>query len=163
VADSVPSAAVYGALHIRAAVVAGRDGKADTAWDHLGEDRRAARQVPEGVYLGTAFGLPPVHIHSLAVAVELGDSPAAVERAAAWHPPTTLPAERRSHYIDLARAQLRLGHQQDTYLGLRGARQMAPQHVREHPQVREPLSALLRTHRSPDDRLLEFAAWAHAR
>jgi transcriptional regulator with XRE-family HTH domain len=161
---SAPSAAAYGALHMRGAVVAGRAGKPDTAWDHLGEAQRAARQVPEGVYLGTAFGPASVRIHELAVAVELGDSPAAVERAAAWHPPATLPAERRSHYyIDLARAQLRLGHHQDACLGLEAARQVAPQHVREHPQVRQTLSALLRTHGSPDDRLMELAAWARAR
>jgi hypothetical protein len=35
-ADSAPVAAAYGALHMRAAVVAGRAGKADTAWDHPG-------------------------------------------------------------------------------------------------------------------------------
>lgn len=163
-ADSVPAAAAYGALHMRAAVVAGRGGKADTAWDHLAEARRASRRVPEGVYFGTAFGSASVRIHDLAVAAELGDSPAAVERAAAWHPPTTLPAERRSHYyIDLARAQLRLGHHQDAYLGLEAARRAAPQHVREHPQVRRTLSALLRTHGSPDDGLLELATWARAR
>jgi transcriptional regulator with XRE-family HTH domain len=162
--ESALSAAAYGALHMRAAVVTGRAGKADTAWDHLAEARRAARQVPEGVYFGTAFGPTSVRIHDLAVAVELGDIPAAVELAAGWHPPATLPAERRSHYyIDLARAQLRLGHHQDAYLGLEAARQAAPQHVREHPQVRRTLSALLRTHRSPDDGLLELATWARAR
>ncbi|MFD5089203.1 helix-turn-helix domain-containing protein [Amycolatopsis thailandensis] len=161
---SASSAAAFGALHMRAAVVAGRAGKPDAAWDHLGEAHRAARQVPEGVYFGTAFGPASVRIHELAVAVELGDSPAAVERAAAWHPPSHLPAERRSHYyIDLARAQLRLGHHQDAYLDLEAARRVAPQHVREHPQVRQTLSALLRTHGSPDDRLLELAAWARAR
>ncbi|MCK2238214.1 MULTISPECIES: helix-turn-helix transcriptional regulator [unclassified Crossiella] len=161
---SASSAAAFGALHMRAAVVAGRAGKPDAAWDHLGEAHRATRQVPEGVYFGTAFGPASVRIHELAVAVELGDSPAAVERAASWHPPGHLPAERRSHYyIDLARAQLRLGHHHDAYLGLEAARQVAPQHVREHPQVRQTLSALLRTHGSPDDRLLELAAWARAR
>ncbi|WP_232285659.1 hypothetical protein [Saccharomonospora marina] len=161
---SASSAAAFGALHMRAAVVAGRAGKPDAAWDHLGEAHRAARQVPEGVYFGTAFGPASVRIHELAVAVELGDSPAAVGRAASWHPPSHLPAERRSHYyIDLARAQLRLGHHQDAYLGLEAARRVAPQHVREHPQVRQTLSALLRTYGSPDDRLLELAAWARAR
>jgi transcriptional regulator with XRE-family HTH domain len=164
VADSTPAAAAaFGALHMRAAVVAGRAGKRDSAWDHLDEARRVAWKVPEGVYFGTAFGPASVRIHELAVAVELGDSPAAVERAAAWHPPADLPAERRSHYfIDLARAQFRLGHYQDAQLGLEAARRAAPQHVREHPQVRDTLSALLRTHGSPDNRLLELAAWARA-
>jgi hypothetical protein len=149
---------------MRAAVVAARAGKADTAADHLGEARRAARGVAEGVYLGTAFGPASVRIHELAVAVELGDNPAAIERAATWHPPATIPAERRSHYyIDLARAQLRLGHHQDACLGLDAARTAAPQHVREHPQVRQVLSALLRAHGAPNDRVLALAAWARAR
>lgn len=163
--DSEPStAASYGALHMRAAVVAGRAGKPDTARDHLDEARRAARQVPEGVYLDTAFGPISVRIHELAVAVELGDSPAAIQRAANWHPPDQLPAERRSHYyIDLARAELRLGHHEYAYICLETARRIAPQHVREHPQVHQTLSALLRTHRSSDEGLLRLAAWARAR
>lgn len=149
---------------MRAAVVAGRVGKPDTAWDHLEEARRAARRVPEGVYLGTAFGPSSVRIHELAVAVELGECPAAVQRAAAWHPPDQLPAERRSHYyIDLARAELRLGHHHNAYLALHTARTLAPEHVREHPQVRQMLSTLLRTHRTPDDGLVKLAAWARAR
>jgi hypothetical protein len=163
-AHSAPSAAAYGALHMRAAVVAGRAGKPHTARDHLNEARSAARAVPDGIYFGTAFGPSSVRIHELAVAVELGDSPAAVERAAAWHPPEHLPAERRSHYyIDLARAQLRLGHHEDAHLCLHTARRIAPLHVREHRQVRDMLATLLRTHRSPDDRLLGLAAWARVR
>lgn len=135
--DSVSAAASYGALHMRAAVVAGRAGTSDTAWSHLDEARRAAQGVPDGVYFGTAFGPSSVRIHELAVAVELGDSPATVQRAAAWHPPRHLPAERCSHYyIDLARAQLDLGYHEDAYLCLETARQVAPQHTREHPQVR---------------------------
>ncbi len=93
--DSASAAASYGALHMRAAVVAGRAGKSDTAWDHLDEARRAARQVPDGVYLGTAFGPSSVRIHELAVTVELGASSARVHHAATWHPPRHLPAERR--------------------------------------------------------------------
>jgi transcriptional regulator with XRE-family HTH domain len=163
-AGSAPATAAYGALHMRAAVVAGRAGKSDAAWGHLREASRAAQWLPEGVYLGTAFGPASVHIHELAVAAELGDSPAVVERASGWHPPATLPAERRSHYyIDLARAQLQLGHPQDACVGLQAARRIAPQHVRAHPQVRQTLSALLRTHGAPDAGLLELAAWARAR
>lgn len=162
--ESTPAAAAaYGALHMRAAVVAGRAGNTDTAQDHLDEARRAAMRAPEGVYYGTAFGPASVRIHDLTVAVEL-DSPAAVERAAAWHPPATLPAERRSHYcIDLARAELRLGHHQNAHLGLEAARSAAPQHVRAHPQVRQTLSPLLRSHGAPSDGLLELATWARAR
>ncbi|GAB3453801.1 hypothetical protein GCM10027436_54930 [Actinophytocola sediminis] len=144
------SCAAFGALHMRAAVVAGRSGRPDRAADHLREARRAASVVPEGIYQGTAFGPASLRIHEHAVAVELRD-PVGVERAAAWQPPAELPAERRSHYfIDLARAQLTLGRHEDAYLCLQAARRTAPEHTRTHPQVRQSLSTLLRTHTAPD-------------
>lgn len=166
-ADHVPdldtASAAFGALHMRAAVVAGRAGKPDRAAEHLREARRAATAVPEGVYQGTAFGPASLRIHELAVAVELRD-PLGIERAAAWQPPDTLPAERRSHYfIDLARAQLTLGRHEGAYLCLQAARQAAPEHTRTHPQVRHSLSTLLRTHSAPSTGLLDLAAWARAR
>ena len=161
--DTASASAAFGALHMRAAVVAGRAGKPDRAADHLREARRAATAVPEGVYQGTAFGPASLRIHELAVAVELRD-PLGIERAAAWHPPDNLPAERRSHYfIDLARAQLTLGRHEDAYLCLQAARQAAPEHTRTHPQVRHSLSTLLRTHSAPSTGLLDLAAWARAR
>jgi transcriptional regulator with XRE-family HTH domain len=162
--DDPLTAAAYGALHMRAAVVAGRGGKTNTALDHLAEAHQAAQQVPDGLYLGTAFGPSSVRIHELAVAMELGGNPAMVQRAAAWHPPPHLPAERRSHYyIDLAQAQLDLGHHEDAHRCLETARQIAPQHTRQHPRVRRALAALLRTHPSANDRLLRLAAWARVR
>ncbi|MDT8915122.1 helix-turn-helix domain-containing protein [Amycolatopsis sp. PS_44_ISF1] len=161
--DTASSSAAFGALHMRAAVVAARAGKPDRAADHLREARRAAAVVPEGVYHGTVFGPASLRIHDLAVAVESRD-PAGIERAAAWQPPDELPAERRSHYfIDLARAQLTLGRHQDAYLCLQAARRSAPEHTRAHPQVRRSLSALLRTHPAPSSQLLDLAAWARAR
>lgn len=161
---SPPAAASFGALHMRAAVVAGRAGKPDDAREHLAEAHRAALLTPEGVYFGTSFGPSSVRIHELAVAAELGDQPAAIERAARWHPPTDLPAERRSHYyIDLARAQFGLGRHDDAYVCLERARAAAPQHTREHPQVRQTLSSLVRTSNSASSGLLSLAAWARAR
>jgi transcriptional regulator with XRE-family HTH domain len=161
--DTTSSSAAFGALHMRAAVVAGRAGKADVAADHLREARRAAGRVPEGIYVGTAFGPASLRIHELAVAVELRD-PLGIERAASWHPPDELPAERRSHYfIDLARAQLTFGRHEDAYLCLQAARRAAPEHTRTHPQVRQSLSSLLRTHSTPSAGLLDLAAWARAR
>ncbi|WP_209622686.1 helix-turn-helix domain-containing protein [Saccharothrix coeruleofusca] len=158
-----PVAAAFGALHMRAAVVAARAGKADIAADHLLTARYAAHAAPEGVYHGTAFGPASLRIHELAVAAELRD-PAGIQRAATWHPPQELPAERRSHYyIDLARAQLDLGHHEDAHLCLQAARQAAPEHTRAHPQVRQALSVLLRTHPSLSSGLLDLAAWAGAR
>ncbi|MET9225606.1 helix-turn-helix domain-containing protein [Lentzea sp. NPDC003310] len=155
-------AAAYGSLHMRAAVVVGRIGDGRAATDHLREARRAAERAPEGVYHGTAFGPHSIRIHELAVAAELQD-PAGVERASAWQPPMELPAERRSHYyIDLGRAQLALGRYDDAHGSIEMARIAAPQHAREHPQVRSTVGALLQL-RPGHSRVVELAAWAGAR
>ncbi|MFC6883605.1 MULTISPECIES: helix-turn-helix domain-containing protein [Actinomadura] len=86
--DEVPSPsltgqrAAVGALHMRAAVVAARLTEDPGAVeDHLSRARRLAATVPEGVYLGTAFGPASVHVHEVSVAVELGDAVRAVEVA----------------------------------------------------------------------------------
>lgn len=154
--------AAYGSLHMRAAVVAGRIGDGGTAEGHLREARRAAEVVTEGVYRGTAFGPHSVRIHELAVAAELGD-PAGIERAATWHPPNDVRAERRSgYYIDLGGLQLELGHLDDAHECIEMAREAAPQHTREHPRVKRSLATLLQR-RPGNTRVVELAAWAGAR
>jgi transcriptional regulator with XRE-family HTH domain len=157
---TVDCAVARGSLAMRAAVVSARAGKADEAADHIEAAYRAAEDVPEGVYLGTAFGPASVRIHEVAVAQELGDSPTAVQRGSGWHPPPELPAERRSHfYIDLAPAQLEVGRPDEAFVSLRTARCVAPQHTREHPQVKRTLEALMRSRRMVGDELATFAAW----
>ncbi len=161
-----PLVAAAAALHMRAAVVAGRMRDADAARDHLAEAGRLAGGVRERLYDGTAVGPDSLQIHRLSVAVELSeerDLRAAVDTAGRWAPPRDLPAERRSHYyIDLGRAQVRLGQRQHAVESLLVARQIAPQHVREHGQVRAELATLVRLDRGRDERLLNFARWAKA-
>ncbi|MCW2913129.1 MAG: helix-turn-helix domain protein [Actinomycetia bacterium] len=161
---TVPARAALGALHMRAAVVAARlledRGTVD---DHLRNARRLADQVSEGIYNGTAFGPASMRIHEVSVAVELGDGSRAVEVAGSWAPPRELPAERRSHYyIDLSRAQLWVGLRDEAFQSLHTARQIAPQHVREHPYVRDTLATLLRLHLAPAQALVSYAEWARA-
>lgn len=152
--------ATRGSLHMRAAVVAARSGDVDAAREHLAEARVMAERVREGVYLGTAFGPDSVRVHDVSVNVDLGDSPTAVERAGTWRPPEQLPAERRSHYfIDLARAHVDVGSDDDAHEALRTARQIAPQHVRQHPHVRQSLATLIRRRSGQDPDLRNFARW----
>lgn len=159
----VPSAAAVGALHMRAAVAAGRNRDADAAREHLAAAKPLALRVPESTYRGTAFGEASYRIHEVAVSVELGDGPAVLQAAREWAPPQDLPAERRSHfYIDVARAQLWENKLRDAEESLNVARRIAPQHVREHTQVHEILRSLLRLQRNPSQRLLQFAEWARA-
>lgn len=161
--DDRPTRAAVGALHMRAAVVAGRMRDEATARIHLADAKELAGSVREGIYLGTAFGPSSFRVHEVAVAVELNDGPAALTAAREWKPPPELPAERRSHYyIDVARAQLWQNLGADAFESLRVARRIAPQHVREHPQVRETLRSLVRSQRSDREALLGFAEWAGA-
>ncbi|NGO80292.1 helix-turn-helix transcriptional regulator [Streptomyces sp. YC504] len=160
-----PATAARGALHMRAAVIAGRAGDDAAAHAHLAEAGRFGDQVPEDVYQGTAFGPDTVRIHKVSVAVSLGSDHAtsALDVAREWKPPADLPAERRSgFYIELARAQLWAGLADDAFESLEVARRIAPQHTREHPWAREDAAALRRLKRADAETLTSFAQWIGA-
>ncbi|NEB70354.1 helix-turn-helix transcriptional regulator [Streptomyces fulvissimus] len=157
--------AARGALHMRAAVIAGRAGRGDAADEHLDEARVLGDRVREGVYQGTAFGPDSVRIHEVSVAVSLGDDHVgrAFDVAREWAPPVDMPAERRSgFYVELARAQLWGGMADDAFESLKVARRIAPQHTREHPWVREDAATLRRLKRADAESLTNFAEWCHA-
>ncbi|MFD7506188.1 helix-turn-helix domain-containing protein [Streptomyces sp. NPDC059850] len=149
-ADSTPvgrddtTVAARGALHMRAAVIAGRAGLPQAAGRHLAEARRLGDAVPESVYQGTAFGPVSVRIHEVSVAVSLGDDHVrrALDAVGGWAPPCDLPAERRSgFFIEKARAQLWSGLPRDAFESLKAARRISPQHTRDHPWVREDVAS----------------------
>lgn len=157
--------AARGALHMRAAVIAGRADQGDAADVHLTEARRLGDRVSEGVYQGTAFGPDSVRIHEVSVAVSLGSEHVqrAFDVAREWTPPADLPAERRSGFwIELARAQLWGGLPDDAFESLKVARRIAPQHTREHPWVRADAATLRRLKRADAESLTSFAEWCHA-
>ncbi|MFM9629592.1 helix-turn-helix domain-containing protein [Streptomyces galilaeus] len=169
--DGAPAAteesqiAVRGALHMRAAVIAGRAKNVSAAQTHLHEARTLGDLVAEDVYYGTAFGPESVRIHEVSVAVSLGDDHVGKALAVAreWKPPTDLPAERRSgFYIELARAQLWTGEAEHAFESLKVARHIAPQHTREHPWVREDAAKLRRLKRADSETLTNFAEWCAA-
>lgn len=163
---SRPEAAARGALHMRAAVIAGRDGNVSSADTHLKYARQLGDQVAcEGVYLGTTFGPDSVRIHEVSVAVSLGRDQVdrALRVATEWKPPASLPAERRSgFYVELARAQDWAGLHADAFESLKVARAAAPQHTREHPWAREVAGSLRRFHRADAESLSHFAHWIGA-
>ncbi|MDA0634363.1 helix-turn-helix domain-containing protein [Nonomuraea sp. CA-218870] len=163
--DTPPAIAACGALHMRAAVIAGRTADADAADLHLAEARRLSDQVPEAIYSGTAFGPSSVRIHEVSVAVSLGRDYVrrALDIVRGWTPPPELPAERRSgFYIELARAQLWSGLPDDAFESLKIARRTAPQHARDHRWVREDAATLRRLKRANSEDLNSFAEWCHA-
>jgi transcriptional regulator with XRE-family HTH domain len=160
-AGDVPLLAMRGALCMRAAVLAARAGMPHEAADRIAEAQAIARQVPDGVYHGTAFGPSSVRIHELALAVEAGDAARAVKLASQWQPPRALPAERRSHFhIEAARAYCWAGNRDQAVTALWLARRAAPQHARCNPAVTETISILIRGSRKPPPPLVQLATWA---
>jgi DNA-binding XRE family transcriptional regulator len=152
--------AAYGALHMRAAILAARADDVGAAEGHIAEAARAARGVSEGVYRGTAFGPASVQIHRLSLAVESHDFAAALRVGEGWTPPATVPAERRSHFfVDLARAQKAAGHADESLASLYEARRVAPEHVRHHPDVKATVGVLLAGIPRPPQALLTMARW----
>ncbi|RSM64045.1 hypothetical protein DMB66_21265 [Actinoplanes sp. ATCC 53533] len=157
------AAAAYGALHMRAAVLAARAGTLAKANDHLLEAGCWAHGLPDGVYAGTVFGPASVRIHEVALAVDGGNPDAALTVAARWQPPTDLPAERRSHfYIDLSRACAMVESPERARDALWTARAIAPEHVHDHPQVRETLDGLTRGRLGQDPRVRQLRQWIGA-
>lgn len=162
VGDEPDAIAARGALHMRAAVLAGRATDADCAERHLDEARRLGDAVPEDVYAGTAFGPSSVRIHEVSVSVGLGNDhlQRALTIAREWAPPQELPAERRSSfYVELGRAQLWSGRRDDAFESLKAARRIAPQHARDHQWVREDIATLRRLKRVDREDLSHYAGW----
>jgi transcriptional regulator with XRE-family HTH domain len=152
--------AAYGALHMRAAVLAARADDASAAERHINEAADVARRVPDGVYRGTAFGPASVRIHRLSLALDLRDIAGAIRAGVGWVPPAQIPAERRSHFfVDLARAHVDADSADQAVECLAVARSIAPQHVRHHPDVKAAVAGLLARAPRPDDALLELARW----
>ncbi|MEU8839903.1 helix-turn-helix transcriptional regulator [Streptomyces roseus] len=168
--DSTPTGsptatAARGALHMRAAVLAARDGNADAAQLHIGEARTLGDTITEDIYQGTAFGPESVRIHQVSLAVSLGGDHIAdaLTVAREWKPSASLPAERRSgFYIELAVGQLDAGRADDAFESLKVARSIAPQHTREHPWARETAGTLRRLKRADADSLTSYAEWIGA-
>jgi transcriptional regulator with XRE-family HTH domain len=159
-AASAQTAAAYGALHMRTAIMAARAGDPAAAEDHINEAVDAARLTPEGIYHGTAFGPASVRIHRLALSVDARDIGAALSTAAGWWPPASVPAERRSHFfVELARAHLYAGDAGSAAECLHTARRIAPLHVRHDPDVKSAVQALLRCTTGPPTPLLKLARW----
>jgi transcriptional regulator with XRE-family HTH domain len=157
----VRAASVYGALHARAAVLAAKGAKAQDAHTHLRIAQAAAAAMgADREYLYTCFGPSNVKIHEVAVAVELGDSAAALAAAEGWVPPASLPAERASHHlIDLARAQVWERDFTGAITSLVKARKLAPQHTRAHPYAKQTVETVLHQAPGRSQTALGLATW----
>ncbi|WP_028477035.1 hypothetical protein [Nocardia sp. CNY236] len=158
-------AAVQGALHLRAAILAARTCDADLADAHLAEAAASTAPGQERANCyGTKFSSANVDIHRVAVPVELADGTTAVTRAAEIRLPNGTAPSRAGHYwIDLSRAWLLHGDRRHALDALHTARRIAPQLTRYHPQVHETVRALAANDARSAHSLANFAAWCGVR
>ncbi|WP_158642461.1 helix-turn-helix domain-containing protein [Actinomadura sp. WAC 06369] len=156
--------AVWGNLHLKAALVAARSGRGDaelSAWQYYEQAKTAADEIGEDrddyrLY----FGPTNVRIWAVSLAVELCDDAGAIGKAEDVHLPSSAPSERRSHHwIDLARAHVWRNDPGNALQCLYEARDIAPQHARFHPQVRETAQQVARMERQTTGTLRSFASW----
>ena len=146
---------VLGTVHLRAAIMAARANRAQSAWDRLGYASDVSDRIGRDTRdYGLLFGPANVGIHGVAVAVELGDADEAIRRAAALTLPADLPKERSSHhFIDLSRAWLWQGKTDKALACVWQAEQLAPQRTRYHPMARETVTRLLDIQRRVPEQL----------
>jgi transcriptional regulator with XRE-family HTH domain len=148
---------VYGALHLREAVLAARAADPTTAWSHIDGAREAVSRGARDVNKSYLLTCGPINarIVEVAVAVELGDSVSAIRRSQGLVIPDRFPAVRAGHhYIDLARAFVWDGSRDLALKSLLTAERYAPQQTRHHPMTRETLGLLIQQGRRSPESLL---------
>jgi DNA-binding XRE family transcriptional regulator len=134
--------ALWGALHLRAAVAYGRLWSAHDARHHVDEARRVVPAT--GNVWQTQFNAPNLAIHEVEIAVELG-RPADTVAAAARVPVEAIDSgERLSHFwVCHARGLGMNGQNADSLAALLEAERVAGPHVLNRPMARELVADLL--------------------
>ncbi len=151
---------VYGALLLKGAVAAARNGDRATTRELLAEAGRAADRLGgDHNHRWTAFGPANVALHTVATAVELGDGRDAVTQALAIDPPRLRALERRAQrLIDLARGYGLWAKDAEAVAALLEAESLAPEEVRRQQAVRALVGELLRRWRRNGGELRALAA-----
>ncbi|MBB1242674.1 helix-turn-helix transcriptional regulator [Streptomyces durbertensis] len=166
-AREVPALCSAGNLHLRAAMLATRQGDGDTARGELAEAREMADRLSREVVGGTgdgahiqSFGPTNVAIHAASIEMELGNHAQSLQLAKQVRPPKDYFPDRLGHFwIDTARSQLWTGKTDAALASLLTARKVAPQQAKYHPGVRETVAGLVRATRRTPETLIGYASW----
>jgi hypothetical protein len=128
---------LYGMLFLMGAVVAARANKPGVARELLDEGQSVAHQLGyDGNECFTAFGPTNVHLHQVAVMLDLRDGVGAITAARHVTPDglARLPKERRAnYYLDVARGHRLAGHNDDAVTTLLTAESLFPDEIRCRP------------------------------
>jgi transcriptional regulator with XRE-family HTH domain len=141
-------AQAVGQLHLSLALAHAATGDEQSAWSHFGEaETLADRQTDEVGQFGCMwFGRPNVGIWKVALGTELGYGGKVAELARGTRPEALpSPVRHAAFYADLGRSLAQDRRTRDEAVRLlRKAEDLAPQHVRNMPFVRETVTGLMR-------------------
>lgn len=141
--------ALWGAMHLRAAVAWSRLWDRSEAEAHLTEARQAAAGVSEdGNAFQTQFNAVNAEIHSVEVSLELGHPRDVLSRAELVNIARIASGERQSHFwVCTAAGQMMNGKPALAADAILRADAIAPQHVRNRPIARNIVDDLRSTDR----------------
>lgn len=130
--------AMWGALHLRAAVAYSRLWDPREAESHLEEARRVAAVLPrDGNVFQTQFNRVNTTIHAVEVSMELGRPRDVITRAEHVEIAEIASSERQAHYWTCTAAGYHMNRKDNEAAdALLRADRIAPQHVRNRPMVR---------------------------
>ncbi|MFC4913759.1 helix-turn-helix domain-containing protein [Actinomadura gamaensis] len=130
--------ALWGALHLRAAVSYSRLLNRSEAEAHLSEaERVAAALPPNGNVYQTQFNRVNTRIHAVEISLELGRPRDVVSRSELVEVADIASGERQAHYWTCRAAGMAMNRKEDKAVdALLTADRIAPQHVRNRPIVR---------------------------
>jgi hypothetical protein len=151
---------VCGALVLRAAVAAARDGDRSTSGTLLAEADLAANMLGHDANdRWTGFGPTNVQLHRVNTALALGDAGTAIELARRVDLGRVQLSERKaSLLIDIAQAYVQWGKHPEALLALERLRRIAPGEIRDRPTSKRICEDLIATARGPiRDKAMAFA------
>jgi hypothetical protein len=106
----------------------------------------------------TEFGPTNVDLHTVAVAVDLGDAGEALDVAQGIDSSTLSPERQARLLVDIARAHAQRRHAGEALAPLLDAERLAPEQVRSHHLARSAVGDVLdQFGRLPPEQLLELA------
>jgi transcriptional regulator with XRE-family HTH domain len=146
-ADDDPRfAAMYGALHLVAAMAAVRNGDPWIGRDRLREQARpAAERAGEGNVFWTAFGPTNVGLHAISLEMEAGEAAEALRLADRIDPSRSPSIERRATFLlELARCYEQRREDPAILLHLLSAEREAPEDMRYNLLARELVRGLVK-------------------
>jgi transcriptional regulator with XRE-family HTH domain len=158
--DTAPEAlSLLGAMHLVHAVISGHEADRAKARHHLAEAERIARQLGQDRNdFDTEFGPTNVQLHTVAVAVEVGDAGEAIDVASQIDASGMSPERQARLLIDVARAHMQRRHAGEAIAALLDAERLAPDHLRSHHLAKATISDLLdHFGRRPPPELIDLA------